>query len=76
MKKIFSIVALAMIMAPVNAEVETTVGADLVSEYVFRGIKSGDAAIQPSLAVSAGGFEASFWGTIGSALEMSPTDVI
>ena len=67
MKKIFSIVALAMIMAPVNAEVETTVGADLVSEYVFRGIKSGDAAIQPSLAVSAGGFEASFWGTVGIA---------
>ena len=66
MKKIFSIATLVMIMsAPVCAEVETTIGADLVSEYIFRGVKCGDAAIQPSLAVSAGGFEASLWGTVG-----------
>jgi hypothetical protein len=65
MKKIFSIAIMIAVMAPVSAEVETTIGADLVSEYIFRGVKCGDAAIQPSLAVSAGGFEASLWGTVG-----------
>ena len=66
MKKIFSIVMTIMaVVSPLHAEIETTVGADLVSEYVFRGVKCGDAALQPTLAVSAGGFEASAWGSIG-----------
>ena len=67
MKKIFSLVALVMVMAPVCAEVETTIGADVVSEYVWRGGKLGDAAIQPTLGVSAAGFDLSLWGSIGVA---------
>jgi len=67
MKKIFSLVALVMVMAPVCAEVETTIGADVVSEYVWRGGKLGDAAIQPTLGVSATGFDLSLWGSIGVA---------
>ena len=68
MKKIFSIVALVMIaMAPVCAEVETTVAADVVSEYVWRGAKCGDAAIQPTLGVSVAGFDLSLWGSVGVA---------
>ena len=67
MKKIFSIVALVMIMAPVCAEVETTIAADVVSEYVWRGAKCGDAAIQPTLGVSAAGFDLSLWGSVGVA---------
>ena len=63
MKKIFSIVLVIMaVVSPLRAEIETTVGADVVSEYIFRGVKCGDAAVQPTLAVSAGGFEASAWG--------------
>ena len=66
MKKIFSIVMIMVAaVSPLRAEIEVEVGADLVSEYIFRGVKCGDAAIQPSLAVSAGGFEASAWGSIG-----------
>ena len=53
------------VVSPLRAEIETTVGADLVSEYIFRGVKCGDAAVQPTLAVSAGGFEASAWGSVG-----------
>ena len=53
------------VVSPLRAEIEVAVGADVVSEYIFRGVKCGDAAIQPSLAVSAGGFEVSAWGSIG-----------
>lgn len=53
------------VVSPLRAEIEVAVGGDVVSEYIFRGVKCGDAAIQPSLAVSAGGFEVSAWGSIG-----------
>ena len=44
MKKIFSIVMIMMaVVGPLRAEIETTVGADVVSEYIFRGVKCGDA---------------------------------
>lgn len=66
MKKIFSIVTLVIaIAAPVSAEVETTVGADVVSSYIWRGCSLGDAAIQPTLGVSAAGFDLSLWGSTG-----------
>lgn len=66
MKKIFSIATLVIaIVAPVSAEVETTVGADVVSRYIWRGCDLGEAAIQPSLGVSAAGFELSLWGSTG-----------
>ena len=72
MKKIFSTVALVMIMsAPVCAEVETTIAADVVSEYIWRGAKCGDAAIQPTLGVSMAGVDLSLWGSVGVA---SPFD--
>lgn len=52
MKRLFSGVALfaAMLVPSVaNAQdkVEASIGADLVSNYVWRGMKLGDAAIQP-----------------------------
>ena len=53
------------VVSPLRAEIEVAVGADVVSEYIFRGVKCGDAAIQPSLALSAGGFEVSAWGSVG-----------
>ncbi|MBR4842995.1 MAG: hypothetical protein IK006_07880 [Bacteroidaceae bacterium] len=65
MKKVFVLVVMAAILVPLHAEIKTTVGADVVSEYIFRGVKCGDAALQPTLAVSAGGFEISAWGSIG-----------
>ena len=68
MKKIGLIVcALVATVAPLHAEIETSISADVVSEYIFRGNKCGGAAIQPTLGLSAGGFEASLWGTVGIA---------
>ena len=66
MKKIFTVVvAMAAVAAPLHAEIEATVGADVVSEYIWRGGKCGDAAIQPSLGVSAAGVDLSLWGSVG-----------
>jgi len=67
MKKIFSIAMMIAIVTPLSAEVETTIGADLVSEYVWRGAKCGDAAIQPTLGLSAAGVDLSLWGSVGIA---------
>ena len=66
MKKIFSI-AIIMIAAvcPLHAEIETTVGADIVSRYIWRGCDLGEAAIQPTLGVSAAGFDLTFWVSTG-----------
>ena len=66
MKKIFSI-AMTMIAAvcPLHAEIETTVGADIVSRYIWRGCDLGEVAIQPTLGVSAAGFDLTFWGSTG-----------
>ena len=68
MKKIVLIAsALVASVAPLHAEIETSISADVVSEYVWRGVKCGDAAIQPTLAVSAAGVELSAWGSVGIA---------
>ena len=68
MKKIVLIAsALVASVAPLHAEIETSISADVVSEYVWRGAKCGDAAIQPTLAVSAAGVELSAWGSVGIA---------
>ena len=65
MKKFFSIALMTAFMAPVSAEVETTVGADVVSRYIWRGIDLGDASFQPALGVSTAGFDLSLWGSTG-----------
>ena len=84
MKKIFSIVMImTAVVSPLRAEIETTVGADLVSEYIWRGAKCGDAAFSSYCEISApfslGGadwtatlgmvpFESGFYGTEGFAV--------
>lgn len=71
MKRFFSGAALmaAMFMMPTMAsaqdKVEASVGADLVSNYVWRGMKLGDAAIQPNVSVSYKGFSLEAWGSYG-----------
>lgn len=67
MKKIVLAFSALVAVMPLHAEIETTIGADVVSEYIFRGVKCGAAAIEPTLAVSAAGVELSAWGTVGLA---------
>ena len=46
-------------------KVEGTLGADLVSGYVWRGRKLDNAAVQPALTVSYKGFDLTAWGSFG-----------
>ena len=46
-------------------EVETTVSADVVSSYVWRGQDCGSAAIQPTLGIAYKGLSLTAWGSYG-----------
>lgn len=67
MKKIMMIAAMAAMTLNVSAQdnVEATVSADVVSNYIWRGTKLDDAAVQPSVGVSYKGLSLSGWGSYG-----------
>lgn len=46
-------------------KVEASIGADLVSGYIWRGQDLGNVSIQPSASVSYKGFSLSGWGSVG-----------
>ena len=67
MKKI---VLMAMMIATgmsatAQDEIETTIAADLVSSYIWRGQDLGSAAIQPTLGVGYKGLSLTAWGSYG-----------
>ena len=67
MKKI---VMMAMMMATglsatAQDEIETTISADVVSSYIWRGQDLGSAAIQPTLGVAYKGLSLTAWGSAG-----------
>jgi len=45
--------------------VTTSIGADVVSTYLWRGMKLDDAAIQPSMSLDWGGLSLGAWGSVG-----------
>jgi hypothetical protein len=69
MKKItYSALALLLFgaaTAKAQDMVETTVGTDFVSSYVWRGLELGDVSMQPTLGVSYKGLSLSAWGSVG-----------
>lgn len=67
MKKIVLIAAMAAMALGVSAqdEVEATVSADVVSNYIWRGVKLDDAAVQPTLGVAYKGLSLTAWGSYG-----------
>lgn len=46
-------------------KVETTIAADFVNEYIWRGQKLGDVAVQPTLSVGYKGLSLTAWGSYG-----------
>lgn len=49
-----------------DSGVAFSVGGDLVSRYIWRGADYGNSpAVQPSVALTAGGFKVGFWGSYG-----------
>ena len=69
MKKIlFNCLALLLFgaaTAMAQDKVETTLGTDFVSSYVWRGLELGDVSMQPTLGVSYKGLSLSAWGSVG-----------
>lgn len=56
-------IVLALSFTNVNAQ-DVSVGADIVSKYMWRGLEINKAPnIQPSISYSNGGFEGGFWGS-------------
>lgn len=51
--------------AAAQEKVEASAGADVVSSYIWRGQKLGEAAVQPSLGISYKGLSLSAWGSYG-----------
>jgi len=54
-------------MAPALAQekIETTIGADFVNQYIWRGLDLGSTAVQPTLGVSYKGLSLTAWGSYG-----------
>jgi uncharacterized protein (TIGR02001 family) len=66
MKKV--ILLFVIVLAATTAKAQFSVGADMVSRYVFRGIDFGNApALQPTIEYSAGNFTIGTWGSYALA---------
>lgn len=71
MKKLrrLSMVALAIIASTTATKaqdnVETTIGADVVNQYIWRGQELGSVSLQPTLGVAYKGLSLTAWGSIG-----------
>lgn len=66
--KRFIIIALSLVgLTAVEAQdkVEATIGADLVSQYIWRGQNLGHVSLQPTLGVGYKGLSLSAWGSVG-----------
>ena len=48
-----------------KAEVEPTLGADLVSQYIWRGQDLGNVSLQPTLGIGYKGLSLTAWGSVG-----------
>ena len=68
MKKILIITAIlftAAVTAKAQDTLETTIGTDLVSQYVWRGQDLGGVSVQPTLGLAYKGLSLSAWGSAG-----------
>ena len=67
MKKL--ILCLLAMVAPVimcaQDEIETTIGADIVNQYIWRGQELGDVSVQPTLGIAYKGVSLTAWGSVG-----------
>ena len=69
MKKIvllaMGLVVSATTLAQEKEKVETTIAADVVSQYVWRGLEAGSVSLQPTLGIGYKGLSLSAWGSVG-----------
>lgn len=62
-----AMLAMAAVATTANAqdEVETTISADVVNQYIWRGQDLGDVSLQPTLGIGYKGLSLSAWGSYG-----------
>jgi hypothetical protein len=48
-----------------NAQTEVSVGADVVNNYIWRGLDLGGVSVQPGITVSRNGLSLTAWGSVG-----------
>jgi opacity protein-like surface antigen len=67
MKRLIMIVlsAACMTAAVAQDKVEATIGADFVSQYIWRGQNLGSVSLQPTMGISYKGLSLSSWGSVG-----------
>lgn len=69
MKKIvllaMGLVVSATTLAQEKEKIETTIAADVVSQYVWRGLEAGSVSLQPTLGIGYKGLSLSAWGSVG-----------
>lgn len=66
--RLYSLIALLLMGAAsteAQEKLETTISSDFVNEYIWRGQKLGDVAVQPTLGVSYKGLSLTAWGNYG-----------
>lgn len=65
--KVLAMLAAAFVALPACAQdnVEGTVAADVVNQYIWRGQDLGDVSVQPTLGVAYKGLSLSAWGSVG-----------
>ena len=56
---------IAPMMMSAQDEVETTIGADIVNQYIWRGQELGDVSLQPTLGIAYKGLSLTAWGSVG-----------
>lgn len=56
---------IAPMMMSAQNEVETTIGADIVNQYIWRGQELGDVSLQPTLGIAYKGLSLTAWGSVG-----------
>jgi hypothetical protein len=52
-----------------NNKLDVSIGADLVSKYIWRGEDCGSASVQPTISIAKNGFSLTAWGSVGFRLE-------
>ena len=73
MKKIMIFAMGLVVSATTHAQenIETTIGSDIVSQYIWRGQDLGSVSLQPTLGIEYKGLSLTGWGSVGLS---DPTD--
>ena len=67
-RRLFFMAALMLSVTAVKAQensIETTISADFVNQYIWRGQDLGHVSVQPTLGIGYKGFAVSAWGSVG-----------